>query len=55
MSQDQKKPKYPPGRLGQQVDRSVKLVASWPAQDRRSVEIRRQTSQAESKDQTRRA
>ena len=41
MSQEHKKPKHRPGRLGQHVDRSVKMLASWPVQDRRSVEVRR--------------
>jgi len=44
MNQDRKKPKHTPGRLGQHVDRSVKMLASWPAQERRSVEVRKAPS-----------
>jgi hypothetical protein len=45
---DQKKLKYVPGRLGQYVDETVKLLASWPAEDRRSVEVRREQPRASS-------
>jgi hypothetical protein len=41
VSKKNRRPKYRPGRLGQNVDHSLRLVASWPVQDRRSVEVRR--------------
>lgn len=40
-SRESQRPKHRPGRLGQNVDSSLRLVASWPVQDRRSVEVRR--------------
>lgn len=44
MSQNHKKAKHVPGRLGKHVDRSVKTVASWPVKDQRSVDVRRSAS-----------
>jgi hypothetical protein len=41
LSRENRRPKHRPGRLGQNVDHSLRLVASWPVQDRRSVEVRR--------------
>ncbi len=48
VNKDRKKPKHTPGRLGQNVDRSLRLVETWPAKDRRSVDIRRQDTHASS-------
>jgi hypothetical protein len=51
VSRENQRPKHRPGRLGQNVDNSLRLVASWPVQDRRSVEVRRPGPQSASADE----